>query len=95
MASQVLELGAIVTRNIALGIADILYAERSEPMAPEDSGWQFTEGSKDQSNFENAQIWTVHEVIESDSTLRPFIDYPVGSRILRNSKGDAWTLLGD
>jgi hypothetical protein len=95
MTSHVLHLGAIVTRNIAMGIAPILYAERCQPIASEDSGWQFTEGSDDKSNFENAQIWMVHEVIDADNTLEKFVDYPVGTRIVRNSKYDSWRLLDD
>lgn len=88
-----LDSGAIISRNIALGIDKILYAQRDDPISPEDSGWQFTAGSLDGSNMQNAEIWTLREIIELEPTLAKFISLPIGSGIVRSSSGDNWRII--
>lgn len=87
-----MKMGVVLTRNIALGIGSILYGERGDPVDPADSGWQFTEGSRDQSAFENAQIWTVREVLEVAADIAPFINMPVGTIISRSSRDEPWDI---
>lgn len=84
------DLGAIVTRNIALGYSPILYAERSESVDPCDSGWQFTTGGDDISNPDNAEIWKLSELIELDGTIIPFLSMPIGTKMLRQAKESVW-----
>jgi hypothetical protein len=78
---------AIVCSHIAKGQA-ILRAVRSEPLSAEDSGWQFLCDSGEQENENQAQVWSVREVLEHEPSLKPFLVEPSGTVLTR--KGDGW-----
>lgn len=79
---------AIVCREVA-NAARILYAKRSERLEASDSGWQFLCGA-DKQDISSAQVWAIHEVLERDSSLAKFIDYPVGTVLRRSSSDVEW-----
>jgi hypothetical protein len=83
----------IVCSEIANDRAPILYAERSQPEDEADSGWQFLCGSPSE-NWQTAQVWAVHEVLELEPTLKPFVDFPVGTVLQRASPESAWQIKG-
>ncbi len=64
-AEDISGLGAIICTHCAKGGLPILRAVRDAPVADEDSGWQFTCGGILHSS-EDAQLWSVDEVIQND-----------------------------
>jgi hypothetical protein len=91
MNNEIMGMGAIVSKKVALGESLILFAMRSEPLNEVDSGWQFTEGGSDEFDSENPQIWLVSEILELERSLLHFINSPIGTKIARRSESDIWT----
>ena len=83
------DLGVIVCEHIAKDQCDVCVASRSEPVAPEDSGWQFLCGKPDEDEFK-AAIWSVKEILAYDSSLAPWIDAPFGTKIEKSSNALIW-----
>ncbi len=54
---------AIVCSHIAVGRLPILRAIRTDPLEPEDSGWQFLCNSGKEEKEGDAQVWFVSEVL--------------------------------
>lgn len=69
------EAAAIVCGDIANANVPILYAERTDPEEPTDSGWQFLCGAPAE-DWQSAQVWALHEVLEYDGSLLPYMDFP-------------------
>ena len=93
MNNEIMKMGAIVSKRVAIGESSILCAIRSEPVDEADSGWEFSEGSSfEKSNSENPQLWLVSEVLELEPSLTSFINLAAGTRIVRKSNNDSWTL---
>jgi hypothetical protein len=82
---------AIVCREIAVEHSPILYAARSEPEEPADSGWQFLCGAGDE-EVEAAHVWSLKEVLAYEPSLGPFLGYPVGTVLTRSSPNAKWTV---
>jgi hypothetical protein len=80
---------AIVCSEVANDHMPILYAERSEPQDEADSGWQFLCGASAEA-WRVAQVWAIHEVLEREPSLAPFIDLPSGTVLSRRSSADRW-----
>ncbi|MDX2111737.1 MAG: DUF2185 domain-containing protein [Verrucomicrobiota bacterium] len=80
---------AIVCADIVLKHESILYAERSAPEDTADSGWQFLCGADDE-DWNLAKVWALHEVMELDESLKPFMKMPYGTILTRLSANDAW-----
>lgn len=93
MGKEDRKLGAIVTRNVAMGLGVIRYAQRDVPMDPRDSGWQFSEGSIDTSNPAHAQIWALDEIVQMDPSVECIIGLPWGTKAIRNGANEQWELL--
>lgn len=89
--ADILRMGAIVCADIANQVAPILIAERSEPVNPADSGWQFTCGRTDPPHFDNAQVWLLREVLEREPSLKECTNLPVGTRLQRESDRAPWS----
>lgn len=85
-----MELAAIVCGDVAAGTSRILYCERSEPEEPADSGWQFTCGLDHQNDGDEAQVWSVGEVLEQEPSLLEFIGEPIGTIVFRSNDGQFW-----
>jgi hypothetical protein len=80
---------AIVCREIAVDRAPILYAVKSVPVEPTDSGWQFLCGATEEDPH-TAKIWALYEVLEYDPSLKPFIQAPPGTVLRRSSPRHQW-----
>ena len=82
----ILRMGAILCVEVTRDRAAILYAERSAPVNPADSGWQFLYGNgREDPNL--ALWWAVFEVLELDPTFAlssfrpaPSLNGPVRTR---------------
>ena len=81
--------GAIVCAHVADG-EPILRAIRDNPMDPDDSGWQFLCDSGADEHIEDAQIWSVTQVVEREPSLLAFINSPVGTPITRTDVNSQW-----
>ncbi len=82
---------AIVCSEVANDHMAILYAERSEPEHEADSGWQFLCGGSAE-DWRAARVWAIHEVLEREPSLAPFMDLPSGTVLCRKSPADAWQI---
>ena len=80
---------AIVCAHVAAGRLPILLAERSEPEEPADSGWQFLCGVE-REDWNEAKVWSVQEVIDTDPSLAALIDLPIGTRLARPAPDARW-----
>ena len=89
MGSILLKSVAIICKEITEENAAILHAERSKPEIEGDSGWQFTCGKKEE-NFESGKVWSIQEVINYDSSIKEFIELPIGTIISRPEYNKKW-----
>jgi hypothetical protein len=83
---------AIVCEHIAIGRQPIKLAERSEPEEDADSGWQFLCGDPNE-DWTKAQVWSLQEVIDSDSSLSAVADLPAGTRLARAAADESWEVV--
>ena len=90
MKRSLLTKGAIVCEHVARGSATMRRAVRSQPVAAEDSGWQFLCGELEAENEENAAIWSVQEVLDHDSSLAGWINSDVGTVIEKPKNSASW-----
>lgn len=81
---------AIVCSHIARERYPILHAIRTEPLEPEDSGWQFLCNSGKEEQEEEAEVWLVGEVLGFEPSLSSFINSPVGTRLSRPDGTAKW-----
>lgn len=81
---------AIICPHIAKDDSPILRAVRTEPLEPEDSGWQFLCNSGKEENEAEAQVWLVGEVLGLEPSLSPFINAPIGTTLSRKDKNSKW-----
>jgi hypothetical protein len=81
---------AIICNHVANEGYPILYASRTEPLEPEDSGWQFLCNSGKEENETDAKVWLLKEVLALDPSLSVFINSPVGTKICRKDKNSEW-----
>lgn len=82
----------IVCSHIAKEAYPILRAIRTEPLEPEDSGWQFLCNSGRDEIETEAQVWLVEEVLGIEGSLSAFLDCEVGTEITRDSLNSAWVV---
>jgi|GraSoiStandDraft_28_1057319.scaffolds.fasta_scaffold1436173_1 hypothetical protein len=90
MKRSILTKGAIVCEHVALCSATVRRAVRSEPVAVEDSGWQFLCGEVEMENEENAAIWSVQEVVDYEPSLAAWIDSGIGTVLERSKNCETW-----
>lgn len=84
---------AIVCSHIAVNGRPILRATRSDPLSKEDSGWQFLCNSTEKEDEEQAQVWSLKEVLELDLTLEPYLNKPSGTTLIKNAPLDDWEVI--
>jgi hypothetical protein len=84
--------GTILCNHIAIKRADILRAERSEPIDEADSGWQFSCGVEVDDPVD-ACIWSMREVLEVEPSLLEYIDLPPGTLVERKTINAPWMLI--
>lgn len=72
----------------------ILYAVRDEPIDDDDSGWQFLCGMDIDHNANSTpKLCGLGEVVSREPSLAPFIDHPIGTRLLRDSVNTDWKVI--
>jgi len=81
---------AIVCSHIATKHLPILRAIRTEPLEPEDSGWQFLCNSGEEEGDDEAQVWLVSEILGLEPSLSQFVNLPVGTKLSRKDKSSKW-----
>jgi hypothetical protein len=69
----------------------ILQAIRTNPAFPEDTGWQFLCGRREEHAEEEARIWSLDEVRELDPSLDAWLEYPAGTQFFREAVGAPWS----
>jgi len=85
-----LNAAAIVCEHVATQCCSILSAFRTEPDAPEDSGWQFFCGKVEEEDPRLAKVWLLKEVLELEPSLLEYLDMPPGIQIWRSSPKEDW-----
>ena len=83
---------AIVCGHIANKRFPILSAFRTAPGFEEDSGWQFFCGTVHDEDPDEAEIWSVEEVLEHEPSLRPLIHLASDVQLTRDSLEDEWVV---
>jgi hypothetical protein len=83
-------LAAIVCGHNATLRSPILFAQRDDPQALDDSGWQMSCGIAAEEATEDARVWALNEVAEYEPSLREFLREPPGTRLTRKSRADGW-----
>lgn len=82
-------LAAIVCVHVAKDGRAILIAERAAPEDSADSGWQFCCGEGNE-KWEQAQVWSIQEVLDLEPSLNAFVDLPADITLTRVTAGDGW-----
>lgn len=59
-------------------------------MDPEDSGWQFLCDSGAEERIEDAQIWSIAQVVKYDPSMADFVKSPTGTVMCRVDSGLDW-----
>lgn len=77
--------GVIVCEHVAKGEEEPRLAFRAEPVSEFDSGWQVFCGLYDEL-ISKAQIWGQVELSNRHPSLRPFLSFPVGTKLIWQSK---------
>lgn len=85
--------GAIVCYHVAKEGYPILYARRDSPVCPEDSGWQFLCYSGKEEKVDEAQTWSVDEVLEFEPSLRELIGCEPIAVLRRTNKTASWQIV--
>ena len=70
---------------------------RDETIIWTDSGWFFMSGLESQEYIDDPQkyydIWSQYRIANYDTSIIPFLNFPVGSRLERYSDVDEFQLL--
>ena len=86
---------AIVCAHVAKSRLPILLAARDEATMPEDTGWQFLCNSAGAEEMQDAQVWSLREVIELEPSLAPFMNCTPGTVLIRDNQGSRWKSVGN
>lgn len=84
--------GVVVCSHVAKENLPILFARREEQQDPADSGWQVLCYSGKEERIEDAQIWSVRQVLELEPSLGDFISSDVGTKLTRKDPSSEWTV---
>jgi hypothetical protein len=81
---------AIVCSHVAKCHLPIKLAVKNAPSFPEDSGWQFLCGESPDEDIQEAQMWSIREVLKREPTLASFMDVPDNTCLRRDSETGEW-----
>ncbi|HEY6872130.1 MAG TPA: DUF2185 domain-containing protein [Geobacteraceae bacterium] len=81
---------AIICSHVVKNNYPILLAIRDVPIESEDSGWQFLCNSGKQEKEDEAQIWSINEVLTVEPTLKEFLNSEPGAVLIRDSIKSRW-----
>lgn len=87
--------GVVVCRHIAKDMLPILEVRRSNPVDPQDSGWHAYCNSEDDEQIDDAEIWTVGQILAYEPSLVGLLDSEVGTILKRETRGHAWSVGSD
>jgi len=83
--------GCLATDRILVDGAPVGYMYREAPEGSVHSGWVFTAGDEDQAYIDESDHWAIYEVntiCNYDPSIIPYLDYPIGSALVRIEGGD-------
>ena len=86
---------AIVCAHVAKSIFPIVLAARDKATMPEDTGWQFLCNSVDAEDMQEAEVWSLSEVVELEPSLAPFMNCAAGTELIRDDETSSWRSVGD
>jgi len=87
---RIYQSAAIVCSHVAKCRLPIKLALKNAPSFPEDSGWQFLCGESSNEDVQEAQMWSIREVLEREPTLVSFMDVPETTCLRRDSENGEW-----
>ena len=59
---------------------------------PEDTGWQFLCNQADE-DIQEAQVWSLREVVNLEPALAAFLNCPVGTTLVRADRASPWKIV--
>lgn len=86
-------LAVIVCQHIDQDGVQICRGSRSEKIASEDSGWQFSCGKYKAEDESKASVWSINEILDFDPSLKNWIDSDIGTTIMRHPGETNWQKL--
>ncbi|MBA2115087.1 DUF2185 domain-containing protein [Bremerella alba] len=93
-----LNTAVIVCGHVAhegLPILCALLGDPDDPDSEEDTSWQFLCDTGQDEAIEYAQVWALSNVLKREPTLRPWMNVPVGTRLVRESATAPWRIAED
>lgn len=82
----------VVCSHVAKDNLPILRAIRTEPVEPEDSGWQFVCGCVEEEDDAEAEVWSINHVLENEPTLAQLLKHPIGTVLQRSDERSSWEI---
>lgn len=81
-------LGCYATDEITVNGLPVGYMYREEPDDDFDSGWRFFSGTESQEYIDDSNnicIYAVNTIANYDKNIIPYLDFPYGTELERNS----------
>jgi len=95
VAQKTLRIGYVIASNrVAVERHPVLYMYREQPDSDGDSGWRFFAGTEDQAYTDdpaNFALYNCSTIIEIDSSIRRYLDHPIGSAFERQSSSEPFS----
>ena len=85
----------VVCSHVAKDRLPILRAIRTEPVEPEDSGWQFVCGCVEEEDDAEAEVWSISHVLEIEPTLAQLLNRSIGTVLQRSDERSSWESSND
>jgi hypothetical protein len=82
--------GCIASDRITVDGMPVGYMYRSAPVNEVDSGWAFLAGDEDQAYLDDPDlhgVYDVNTIANYDRGIVPFVDLPIGARVVRGEDG--------
>jgi hypothetical protein len=88
--------GCIATDKITVEGEPVTYMYREAPQNELDSGWRFFAGTEDQAYIDDlthSEVYDVNTIANYEPAILPYLQYPVGSELERQSGTNKFDLL--
>ncbi|NVO85211.1 DUF2185 domain-containing protein [Hymenobacter terrestris] len=79
------------TDKIVVDRLSVGYMRRDEPVADNDSGWQFLWGFETEEyldDLDNSALYKLNTIANLDKAIIPYLDYPIGTQLERVEGSD-------
>jgi len=76
----------------------VMHGIREQPHNISDSGWMLSSGQESgefRSEVDNYKIVPLGRMIDTDQTLAPMRDWPIGTEVTRRNQGEPWRFIVD